>query len=404
MPQKWTGKWQGGRTLSDKYGGLGWVLERMVDGARFSRRLDAKSEKEALAELALFERDPVKYVTRKEEAQDARANALVVNAENVGLVKAHLEKNGRDPHYIRVVVQYLATWAEDLAGRDLRKTKLEDLKRILNSHDTARPKRISALKTFTAYFRGELSTLPAHEDPTIALMSIQSKPEKMQRDKGYPIEVVEAVYAAIFNWEAERTDKDRFGRDRTRGCIVAGRRKAWGDLQGVRDVLVMRAKFGMHQSEIDRLSSGNGIIKPVKGHGEIAGTIKFKHKSGDDHLVSVDVQGLAAAQRLQAHGAPISDGFLRTTLEHAARKAGLTSFNPGELRHSFITIAKDAGREVKPKLGGVPVETIAAVVGHHGTHTTRASYLGAHVPVMIALPLKLQHPDDPMIFSGLKVV
>ena len=48
------------------------------------------------------------------------------------------------------VVSYLATWAEDLQAADLRKTRIEHLKLALAKHDTARQKRIAALKTFTA--------------------------------------------------------------------------------------------------------------------------------------------------------------------------------------------------------------------------------------------------------------
>ncbi|WP_147448842.1 hypothetical protein [Corallococcus terminator] len=54
----WTGKWAGGRTKVDGKGRAQWVLERMVAGRRFTKVLDATSEKQALAELALFERDP----------------------------------------------------------------------------------------------------------------------------------------------------------------------------------------------------------------------------------------------------------------------------------------------------------------------------------------------------------
>ena len=50
---------------------------------------------------------------------------------------------------------------------------------------------------------------------------------------------------------------------------------------------------------------------------------------------------------------------------------------------------------MRPKQGGVPVETVARVVGHSGTRTTTNFYLGVQVPVMITIPLQLHHPDDP---------
>lgn len=395
MARKWLGSWQGGRTLRDRNGKPGWVLERMVGGARFTKRLEAKSEGEALAELALFDRDPSAYVTAKEQAQQALQGALVVCAETIGQVRDHLLQKKRDPDYVTNVVSYLATWGEDLAGADLRKLSVQNLKLLLTKHQTAKAKRVASLKSFTAFFRTELNTLPAGEDPTLGLMSLQYVPAKMKKEKGYSKETIEAVYAAIHDWETERTAPDAHGRTRPVGCIATNRREGWGTLQGVRDVLVMRAKFGMHQSEIDRLSSGAAILKPLKGQGEIAGTVRFTHKSGQDHTLSLDAQGFAAAQRLATKGGAISYSYVRATLKYAARRAGVAAFLPGELRHSFITIARTEGREVKPKSGGVDLATIASVVGHHGTHTTAGSYLGGHVPSMILIPLGLKHPEDP---------
>ncbi len=395
MARKWVDTWQGGRIFKSRSGETGWVLQRMVNGERFSKTLDVTSEKDALAELALFDRDPVKYVTPTEEAREAGVGAIVVNADTTAQVLAHLKKNDRDKRYVASVIKYLATWGEDLEGKDLRKVRIDELKRLLAKHETARPKRIAALKTFTAFFRTELNTLPVNEDPTIALMSIQTLPEKLQREKGHTIEAVQKVYASTYNWESELIDH-ALGRFRMRGCTVGKNRSGWGDVQGVRDVLVLRCKLGMHMSEVNRLTSGKAIIKPVSGHGEIRGTLRFTHKRGNDHVVSLDAQGLAAAQRLLVRGSPINDSFMRTTVRLASAKAGLKiPMALGELRHSFITWAKEKGREVRPKTGGVPIELVSAVVGHLGSTTTKSNYLGSHVPSMIAVPLKLQHPDDP---------
>lgn len=126
--------------------------------------------------------------------------------------------------------------------------------------------------------------------------------------------------------------------------------------------------------------------------------MRFTHKNTSDHVLSLDAQGLGAARRLHAHAAPISDSFLRTTLRHASRRAGLgETLALNELRHSFVTWATEEGREVRPKVGGVPVETVARVVGHRGTRTTTNFYLSIQVPVMIAIPLRLEHPADPPV-------
>jgi integrase len=390
----WLGTWAGGRVFRRR-SGLGYTLERMVGDVRFAKTLDAKTEEEALAELALFVRDPQKYTTRREARAVAAADAIVVNAESVDKVAAHLQREGRSPKYIKNVISYLGVWAEDLRGRDLRGFKLKDLLAIVNERETARGKRIAALKTFTAYFREVEASLELNEDPTIALMMPPARPEKMKRSKGYPMELVEQVYAAIYDWENDVTEPDAFGRVRKRGVNVAPMRTGDGDAQGVRDVLVLRAKYGMHGTEIDRIATGGGQLDAVKAQKQIAGTLKFQHKTGRVHVLSVDRQGFAAAKRLQARGKVISDGYVRTSLKYACRKLGVDPLNPGELRHSFATWAGEVGVEVKPKEAGVSMEAIAASMGHQSKRTTGFFYWGVKIPAMVLVPIKLRHRDDP---------
>ena len=92
---------------------------------------------------------------------------------------------------------------------------------------------------------------------------------------------------------------DAWGRVRTRGANVAPMREGQGGAQAVRDVLVLRAKYGMHGTEIDRLASGEGELTPVAKQRQIFGTLKFQHKTGRVHVLSVDKQAFAAAKRLQ---------------------------------------------------------------------------------------------------------
>jgi hypothetical protein len=51
--KKWTGTWAGGRTYEFD-GRTVYVIEKMHHGRRYSTPLEAGSEREALAELALF--------------------------------------------------------------------------------------------------------------------------------------------------------------------------------------------------------------------------------------------------------------------------------------------------------------------------------------------------------------
>ncbi|NNB91954.1 site-specific integrase [Corallococcus exiguus] len=367
MGAKWVGKWQGGR-VREVAGRMVWVIERQWAGRRFGVALDARSEREALAELALWERNPDGYRTRRQAAADDAP--VRIDEEVLAGLMAHLTEKGRSRDYRRDVRNYLAAWADALGGRDLRKVQLRELRRHLTEWETARKSRIIALKTLTAWFREEDRLKPA-EDPTLELRVPPSVAEKGRRTKGYPMKLVERFYAAIKS-------------------------------QAVRDVLCLRAKTGMHDSEIGRIASGAGELLEVKDPCGVWGTVSFRHKNGRVHVVSLDAQGFAAAQRLQARKSSPRRNTVRESIGYAAarlRKAvqddEVMPINPGELRHCFATWSAECGQVVKPTSGGVPVEMVAAVMGHLSTRTTKLFYEGVQVPPMIVFPLRLEHPDDP---------
>jgi hypothetical protein len=52
---------------------------------------------------------------------------------------------------------------------------------------------------------------------------------------------------------------------------------------------------------------------------------------------------------------------------------------------------------VRPKSGGLPLAAVAAVVGHHSANTTKRFYENVKVPPMIKIPIKLEHPEDPVV-------
>jgi integrase len=151
----------------------------------------------------------------------------------------------------------------------------------------------------------------------------------------------------------------------------------------------------MHQTEIVRLAAGKGKIIEVD-QGEIAGTIRFIHKSGYVHTVSVDRQTLTAAQRLQRRGSSPTNSNLRRVIHHTAKSLKVEPLLLGQLRHSFTTWGRSFGDLVRPKGRGVSVEEVAAVLGHTNTRTTRLHYDGTEVPPMVKVPIKLLHPGDPV--------
>ena len=65
MATNFTGRWQGGRTYLTDDGRTVFVVEKMRHGRRYTTPLDVGSEREALAEFALFVRDPERYVTTR---------------------------------------------------------------------------------------------------------------------------------------------------------------------------------------------------------------------------------------------------------------------------------------------------------------------------------------------------
>ncbi|MEV4397158.1 tyrosine-type recombinase/integrase [Nonomuraea sp. NPDC049607] len=63
-------------------------------------------------------------------------------------------------------------------------------------------------------------------------------------------------------------------------------------------------------------------------------------------------------------GTPLDVSNVRRTFRRITRQAGLgTTWSPRELRHSFVSIMS---------VQGVPIETIAELVGHAGTSVTEA--------------------------------
>ncbi|QDF01336.1 hypothetical protein BHS05_20130 [Myxococcus xanthus] len=360
-----------------------YVLRKMIAGKTYTVHLDARSETEAEAELALFMRDPEGYRTRGEAQKLKQESAVYMDAPTVGRYLEHMRHAGTTARYVGNVGFYLAAWAEGLAGRDMRTVTLQDLLRELNRQPTARKNRITALKAFCAWLREDAGALTAAEDASISLKVPASRPEKSVREKGYSLETIERLYGAISGWEFTN-----FQQEATRRTT---------DVQCVRDVLCLHAKTSMHGTEIERLARGEGKVTLLKEPGEIAATVRFVHKSGRVHVQSLDRQALAAVQRLQARGAAPVDSHIRRVVRRACKSLGMELVRFGELRHSFVTWASECGQEVRPKSGGLPLAAIAAVVGHTSPATTKRFYENVAVPPMIKVPLRLEHPEDPAV-------
>src|SRR3954467_6350017 len=220
---RWVGRWAGGR-IKEARGRRLWVIERQVQGVRRAVVLDVNSERDALAEQALFERDPVGFRTRRQEAA-ADPGAARIDGETLEAFLKHAEKQGLTADYRKHILgRYLAAWGVALGRRDLRRVQLRELRQMLAGWSTARHHRIVALKSFTAWLR-ESDRLPRAEDPTLDLKVPQAVAEKSVRPQGYTMAEVQRVYAEVAS-------------------------------QVLRDTICLRAKTGMHDSEIGRVARG----------------------------------------------------------------------------------------------------------------------------------------------------
>ncbi|WNG37881.1 hypothetical protein F0U61_32515 [Archangium violaceum] len=383
-------RWDGGLVRLSR-GREVYVIEKWAGGKRHKITLDVRTEREALAELALFERDPLAYRTRKQQRRERAADAggLRLDAATVAAfsadARAKVTRGELSEGHVRHTLQpYLRAWGGALGGRELRTVTLSELRAALDGWTTAHHKRIVALKAFTSWARAN-GKLDRKDDPTLDLAVPAATPRPVAA-RAFTAEKIQAFYSALRDYSFA----PGYGGDAPEGVP-----RASVSLQLVRDVFVLRAKCGMHGAEIERLARGEGSIRVLEDEGEIAATLIFKHKRGGEHVVSVDAQALAAAQRLQAAGkAPDRVATGRAVARVIAANPELAGFAFENLRHSFITLGA-GGRTVTAKAGGVPLELLSQVAGHTSTSTTRRHYLGAHIPPMVVLPVQLVNVDDP---------
>ncbi len=348
-----------------------WVVECMRDHISYSISLNVHSEADALAELALFERDPVAYKTAL--APVAAADAPCIQTDAImTFIEDKLAPDGDDEPiskgHAKDLLRYLKSWQHALGGKDLRTISVAEYRGHLK---VLKPRRqhVSALKSFTRWLRAD-GRLVSGQDASRDLVTPAMRAKRADRAVGYTMEDFGKLYAAI----------------KTYGHHTV-------DVQSVRDVLVLRALCGMHHSEIERLAAGERKVRRLTGHGEIAGVITFLHKKGLPHPQSLGAQAMAAAERLQAKGRAPHKQDIHRSMDEAGMVVGLPRMRPGELRHSFITWALTFGREVRAKGAGVSLDLIRRVVGHTSTATTEI-YNDA-IPPLVVLPLKLENEEDP---------
>lgn len=374
MGATWVGRWEGGRIRVTDKGKRVWMIERSIDGRRYAISLRVTNISGALAELALFNRDPRSYAGQLDEKASVH-QPLVLNDVLVDRFMAW----ARDPaqqlshDYVEHILDaYLRQWVRKLAAlgcSDLLRVSTVQLRQALSTWPTAKKHRVIALKALASWLRDN-GFLSSQTDPTLDLKSIKGKRKRTEEEaKAYDLRDVQTVYRAVLH-------------------------------QGIRDRITLCFGHGVHLSELERYARGEGRLRSV-GPWEacpIVGTLRLAHKSGEWHTISLNAQGFAAAQRIGAEG-PRSRSWCYQHLADVARQNNLPHLLLGSGRHSFTTWCRTPGMgvvKVEPPQPAVSLEDVAAVTGHRSVSTTRFHYDEAdHIPHLLELPLRLVNPDDP---------
>lgn len=408
---KWTGKWAGGRIQEGPRGRVFWI-EKKIENVRYNVRLaGVRTEPQAVDELKLFRANPAGYLPPRERAELAELEVEEEEIERIerereatrlvmtdALLDAFAEAQAKgygsrapaSKHHAFVCRSFLKAWQTHPAieGRDIRTVALREWRDALETGMSLVPvaggkppalrpwasfkARIVALRSYTAWLRWR-GDLARNEDTTLDLSVPQARhPTPTEKaERAHTIEELEKTYAAISS-------------------------------QTVRDLFWLRVHTGLHESEVERIASGECVIYRQPKGSRIAAVVEVLHKSGKHHRQSVDEASLARVERLMARkwrgkkGAWIGEKTLARHRAAAAKASGCREVFIGHLRHTRTTLLEQVGEEVRQEglVGGVPIERVARSHGHSPA-TAATHYSAVSVPPMLCVPVKLQHPSDP---------
>jgi integrase len=327
------GQWPGGRIWEKSDGSYEYVIRRQRAGIRDSHWTGAHTLRAAMKQLERFEAEPATYTPEGDPTREP----LTITPE---LSKAFLDwsrdEKGNSRGWLLQQKAYLAWWAEQLAGRDLRKLDLgRDVIPALDGAPETRHRK-EVLKAFCSWLRKERHLLSRSEDATLDLAVRARRPEQWTRPKAIP----RAAYLRVL-------------------AVLPPQH---------RDSLILLDETGWHVSELARFVRG-GTVQPAPPGRTEAGILETRHKSGEPHRTAVGPEAKAAAERLRERG-----GFSTSKFYEALQAAGeklrkddpkFEMFTPGRFRHTFATRAIDEG---------VAPEAVSAYLGHKSPATMRRFY------------------------------
>jgi len=368
---RWTWKkdprWEGGQIRVGPDGTHYPYIQRMINSLRFALQLapeDPESLRyleDAKLELKLFMRDPIGYKRAHDVKMGRLSGTAVICQASLQKYVDDLCDRGRNRHHIKNYVRHLGAWGQAFGGKDLRFISPAQLEGY--RWPTAMNARRRALRAFCNWLiRRE--QLRIEESPARRLEIPKERTAKASKRMGYSTAHVERFYAAVRS-------------------------------QDIRDVLLMRAKYGVHHTDLARLIEG-GTVKEIHHPCGIAAVVAFIHKSGDEHKLSIDAQALAAVRRLQKRGFVPSKEWTLKLCHKTAEQNGIPTVLPEELRHSFASWMEEGGKKVTRQGSGLSRAEIGALMGHKSLAMVDR-YVDLDVPPMAIAPIHLVHPEDPPI-------
>lgn len=332
------GKWDGGFIYKDAKGRRIYVIRRSVQGKQIEVSTGCTTSSAAHEQLKKFEADPFGYVRGGEKTEKLFLTKKLAES----FLHWSMEDAKNTKKWVSEQRRYLAWWAVQLEGRDLRRLNLSEHVIEPLEAATSRPARIRVIKRFFSWMVAERHLMDAKDDlVSRALIAPQARPEQWVKLKAIPT-----------------------------SDFVKVRRHLTGHWKDGVDVL---AGTGWHVTELCRFAQ-TGSIESHPNEKSVHVLVLPQTKNGEMLKTAVSEEVAKAAKRLLKRGS-IDQFRLADALKKASRKAKLKNkITPGRFRHSVATEAINSGESPA---------SVAAFLNHKDSRTTRKFYATHAVPAKV---------------------
>lgn len=358
--------WDGGYVRRNKAGKPSYIIYKKLNQRLYEISTRTSTHRAAMMELARFEMDPENYRPGGPVKPEAICLTPQLSLEFLTWSAKPKDQGGKgnSSRHVHYQSKYLAWWADQLSGVDLRNAPLGKIEEALDGT----PSRANKLITIRALYTWLVEVkriLAPNEDPTFRRLKVpKAKAAQLTEEKAITAEEFWRVRKklAALSEEMGRSGRPKFS-------------PYWLDCI---DVL---AGTGWHVTELERFSEGGRLEEVERKDG--AGVLMVIHKSGDQHKTLVSQNVLEAARRireraLDAEGAKRKGTFrgdgLRTALQRACDHLGIARLHPGSFRHSIATHAINQG---------VEIGSASDFLGHRSKETTRKFYATHAIPAKV---------------------